>query len=170
MQQRQLVTRPLTSDAFRPFGRLVTGGQGGGVTVNAGTAERYDLPGQLSNATATAVPTLAVYRCRPQRLPACVPLLERHPLTSQTFVPLSGGRWLIVVAPTDPTGEPDLDGARAFLAARRQGVTYAPGVWHSPLIVLDEPADLAMLMWEVTGPADCEVAMLSSPLHVQVQP
>ena len=68
MQQRHLVTRPLTSDAFHPFGHLVSGGQGRGATVNAGTGERYDLPGQLSNGTATALPTLAVYRCRPQRL------------------------------------------------------------------------------------------------------
>jgi hypothetical protein len=27
-----------------------------------------------------------------------------------------------------------------------------------------------MLMWEVTGPADCEVATLPSSLHVQPQP
>lgn len=169
MQPRQLVTQPLTSTAFRPFGHLVGGGRDGGTTVNAGTAERYDLPGQLINATATAVPTLAVYRCRPQSLPATIPLLERHPLSSQSFLPLSGGRWLIVVAPTGTAGGPDLDGARAFLAARGQGITYAPGVWHSPLIVLDEPADLAMLMWEVSGPADCEVATLPYPLHVQLQ-
>ena len=48
--------------------------------------------------------------------------------------------------------------ARAFVGRRGEGVIYAPGVWHLPMVALGEPADFAMLMWETGDPAaDCEV-------------
>ena len=45
---------------------------------------------------------------------------------------------------------------------------YAAGVWHSPLIALDQPAELAMLMWETGGSADCEFFSLQHPVRVRL--
>lgn len=163
-----LAPEPLTDVTFAPFGRVAIG-QGPSRLVNAGTADRFDLPGHFGNATEARLPALAIYRCRAQSSPVLVRVLERHPLTTQTFLPLRIGRWLIVVAPTGADGMPVPDAARAFVAGRGQGITYAIGVWHSPLIALDEPAELAMLMWEAGDAADCEVSPLPCPLRIRLR-
>ena len=74
-------------------------------------------------------------------------LMERHPYTTQTFVPIglaSGDAetaYLVVVAPTLATGQhgegmPDLSGLRAFVARGSQAVTYGVATWHAPMIVV----------------------------------
>jgi ureidoglycolate lyase len=168
MECQQLVAAPLAAEAFLPFGRVVEPDPGLGREVNAGTALRFDLAGHFAHRTASALPILAVYRCRPQRLPAQVTLLERHPLSSQTFVPIAATRWLVIVAPAVGDSGPAPAGARAFLARGGQGVSYAPGTWHSPLIALDRLTDFAMLMWEAGARQDCEVRTLSVPLRVSL--
>jgi ureidoglycolate lyase len=85
-----------------------------------------------------------------------VKVLERHPFTTQTFCPLGLASenkrtyFLVIVAPSldisvkDEEGEPlverppDLNKLRAFVAHGGQAVTYAPGTWHGPMVVLGE--------------------------------
>jgi ureidoglycolate lyase len=62
-------------------------------------------------------------------------MVERHPLGSQAFVPLSPCRMVIVVAPPGEGVDPgDL---RAFVTSGRQGINYHRGTWHMPLIAFD---------------------------------
>jgi ureidoglycolate lyase len=61
-------------------------------------------------------------------------MLERHPLGSQLFMPLSADPFVVVVAP--PAAVPDREAVRAFLTNGRQGVNYRRGAWHHPLIAL----------------------------------
>lgn len=61
-------------------------------------------------------------------------MVERHPLGTQTFFPLSNADWFVVVAP--PGDAPELRALRAFRATGSQGVNYHRGVWHHPLLVL----------------------------------
>ena len=86
-----------------------------------------------------------------------IDILERHPFTTQTFSPLglsptdSSTVFLVIVAPSlpsettalSPNGQstklsnpPDLSRLRAFVAKGNQAVTYAPGTWHAPMVVL----------------------------------
>ena len=80
-------------------------------------------------------------------------MLERHPYTTQTFIPLSQNsspgkdslRYLIVVAPSLPRtvqhrngmirNPPDLTRVQAFVATADMAVTYGVGTWHAPMIV-----------------------------------
>src|SRR5258708_607661 len=57
-------------------------------------------------------------------LPLEMKLLERHEFSSQTFVPLDVGRWLVVVCPHAPLGGPDVAHSRALIAGPDQGITY----------------------------------------------
>jgi ureidoglycolate lyase len=70
-------------------------------------------------------------------------ILERHPLGSQAFIPMSSQPFLVVVAPAGDAPEPQRP--RCFLAAPGQGVNYARGIWHHPLIALDAPSDFLVL-------------------------
>ncbi|KAI0479593.1 ureidoglycolate hydrolase [Xylaria cf. heliscus] len=96
-----------------------------------------------------------------------IKVLERHPFTSQTFVPLTADatkRYLVVVAPTldvaaedeeeeeeeglpapppdaglPGRGLPDVRRLVAFVATGQQAVTYGAGTWHAPMIALGPP-------------------------------
>lgn len=166
MSTLSLHARPLEAAAFAPFGAVIEAGEAPGLPVNAGTARRLDQEARFGHTTHAALPRLAIYRCEPQAPPLVIPLVERHPFSSQTFVPMGPRRYLVVVLPALPGGAPDPAGARAFLASRRQGVTYLAGVWHSPMIALDEQSDFAMLIWEQGCGRDTEFADLATPLHV----
>lgn len=46
---------------------------------------------------------------------------------------------MVIVAPTRAQdGLPDLAGLKAFRCRGNQAVTYAPGCWHAPMVVVDE--------------------------------
>lgn len=168
---RRLAAVPLTSESFAPFGDVL-GAPGApqasasGRAVNLGTALRRDRAASLESTRPAAAPNLALFRCEPQALPFRATLLERHPHSTQLFASLGGARWLLVVAPTLPDGEPDLEGARAFLASAGQGVNFRRGLWHHPVVALDRPAELLMLAWEDGGPGDCEERPLSVPIEI----
>lgn len=149
-----LHAQPLTAEAFAPFGDVfgVPGGEPG-VAVNRGTAVRFDLPATVETTGAPA--RLSLYRVEPVRLPLRVDLLERHPLGSQAFIPLSGRAWLVVVAPPGDTPEPA--SVRCFLAAPDQGVNFAPGTWHHPVLALGERSDfLAIDRTPAPSQANCD--------------
>ena len=74
-------------------------------------------------------------------------------------------KYLVIVAPTlAPTedfpyrGPPDLENLRAFIAHGGQAVTYAPGTWHAPMVVVGRTSvDFVVLQYCNKVPAeDCE--------------
>ena len=96
-----------------------------------------------------------------------VTILERHPYTTQTFVPLATGsssetRYLVIVAPTRPEGNrpPDVRGIKAFIARGDQAVTYGAGTWHAPMAALGAPGTLipyfVFQFANGVGPEDCQ--------------
>jgi ureidoglycolate lyase len=166
---RILPLRPLTAEAFAPFGQLLSAGIGRAATVNEGRGIRFDGVGRAESRDDTVTPVLAVYRIEASTLPFTVREMEQHPRSSQAFVPMTSGRYLVVVAPTDADGEPDPDGAVAFEAVPGQAINYAPGVWHCPLVALNEPGDFVMFMWQDADPTiDCRIVTLAAPLTVPV--
>jgi len=153
-----------------------------------------------------------------------VKVLERHPFTPQTFVPMGLSRedkgtcYLVIVAPTLPIrswnqqegrqapyptekprtkrslkemllgarpnpftndyspsttpsansgssthqpkgpGPPDLSNIKAFIARGDQAVTYGPGTWHAPMVVLGEKPIEFVVVQYANGVAseDCQ--------------
>lgn len=163
---QRVAVEPLTADAFAPFGQVVSAGHGQGTAANQGTAVRFNWAAQLQNLRAGAQPNLAVFRSVARTLPLELKLLERHRYTSQAFLPLIVGRMLVCVAPNLPDGTPNLQQLRAFVGQPGQGVNYAAGVWHHPIVALDQDAELAMLAWEDGTAQDCEEAWFQVPIQV----
>lgn len=154
---------PLTAEAFAPYGRVIEPGAGPGEPMNDGTLTRWrDVAGVDLDETGAVA--LSVARCdRPMSLPTTVRFVERHPLGSQTFVPLTVGALGIVVALPGPSVAPsDL---RGFVTDGRQGVHYHRGVWHRPLIVFTP--EQTLLIVERGGPeANCEEHHFESAIEV----
>jgi ureidoglycolate lyase len=163
---RELVAAALTPEAMAPFGEVVSAGLGAGASANQGTAVRFDWTSHLESTRPGARPNLAVFRSVARSLPIEITLLEKHPCSSQTFLPLLCARYLVCVAPALQDGTPDLDRMVALVGRAGQGVSYHRDVWHHPIVALDQPAELAMLAWEDGGPLDCVEHALPEPVRV----
>lgn len=159
---------PLSVEAFKPFGDVVSAGLRAGISANQGTAVRFDWAAALENGRAEARPNLSVFRSLPQKLPLKLQLLERHPHSTQAFLPMKVSRFLVCVAPTAMDGGPDVAGLRAFVCGPGQGINYARGVWHHPIVALDEVAEFAMLAFETGGEGDSEERPVASLVTVEI--
>jgi ureidoglycolate lyase len=177
----------LSQDAFSSFGTVIENPAPStipaprmqhvptnAVQANQGTALKYLDVTHMKNyygiGTGSKRPGTAVmnmFVCAPRRLiPSLDPklsglfsieILERHPYTTQTFIPIglstaeaSRARYLVIVAPSlhPPTNEhfpipplghgsdklpgqrlPDISKIKAFIAHGSQAVTYGAGIW-----------------------------------------
>lgn len=145
----ELIARPLSAEVFAPFGDVVE------APANQGRAY---FETSLGNLRPGASPRLWMLTKMPAAgLPLQIDSLERHQYSSQSFVPIEIGRWLVVVAPHAPQGGPDVARAQAFMASPLQGVSYKPDTWHSGLNVLDKPARLTVFQWLDDTAADTEM-------------
>ena len=152
-----LEIKPLTREAFAPFGEVIEASDAvKHFTINAGNTERYhDLANIEPGPDGRVI--VSIFRGQPRTLPFTVQMMERHPLASQAFVPMSGRPYLVVVAPAGaPPGVEDL---KVFLARGDQGVNYATGVWHHPLLALEGVCDF--LVVDRSGPGhNCDEVQL----------
>ena len=147
---RILTPEPLTRDAFAPFGDVIDAAVGDPIEINQGTTERYHDLATVDVSAEGGRPLINIFRGAPTALPFEVKMLERHPLGSQAFVPMARARFLVVVAASGDAPSPD--GVRAFVAEPGQGVNYARGTWHHPLLALDQPTDFVVV--DRGGPGD----------------
>ena len=171
-QRKSLTLQPLTPSAFAPYGTVVENPvRSGSELVSTAVSANQDSATKYANITPVvnkyeraptckaAVAKMAMFVCKPRTLIAAkeqrgesalaIPVLERHPYTTQTFLPLglspedSRTTFIVVVAPTLRDGPgtfdgPDVARAEAFLANGGQGVTYGVGTWHAPMIVVGQ--------------------------------
>jgi ureidoglycolate lyase len=135
----EIIPQPLTRAAFAPFGDVID------VPNEAGRTYYEDALGNLRPEARASLSM--TFRVPTQDRPLKSETMERHEFSSQTFVPVDVGRWLIVVAPHATSGGPDMAAARAFIANGQQGVTYKPDTWHHGLTTLDKPGRFAVFMW-----------------------
>ncbi|MBT8137795.1 MAG: ureidoglycolate lyase [Gammaproteobacteria bacterium] len=150
-----LTPQPLTREAFEPFGQVIetdsTSPMNDGRFARSLAQATLDLapPGQARIDVVTCQETTP--------LPYEIGVLERHPLGSQAFVPLTGFSFVVVVAAGEQPGEP-----RAFVTNGRQGIVYRRGTWHMPMIAT---AGQQFLLIERHGEeANCEEHRLAEVL------
>lgn len=129
--RRELKARPLTREAFAPFGEVIQEEGAESFVINRGSTLRlHDLCNVSPGADGHVL--VSLFRALDAiALPYRVSLLECHPLGSQAFIPREPAAFLIVVAP--PGRKPALRRMAAFVTDGLQGINYAPGVWHLPL-------------------------------------
>ena len=134
---RSLVAEPLTREAFAPFGDVIDTDGAESFPINQGRTERFHALSRVELSGATDWGILSIFRGQPLT-PLEIALMERHPLGSQSFIPMNNVDFLAVVA---PPGDFDEAAVRVFLVKGHQGVTYHAGTWHAPLLPLTADAD-----------------------------
>ena len=132
---------PLTRHLFRPYGDVIEIQDSRHYTINQGWAERYADMAKLDLLEDSGAPNVGIVRAKPRQFPLQVKLMERHPKSSQLFIPLVARPFLVLVAP--PGDQPQ--NIIAFKTMAGQGINYGRGVWHHPLIALDQSTDFLVV-------------------------
>lgn len=152
-----LNAEPLSAEAFAPFGDVLDLPQ---------TPGRLYYNDALANLRPAANASLSLsLRAPSPALPLQATVMERHRYSSQSFVPLDVDQYLVLVAPHQADGGPDMAQARAFLARGDQGVSYRADTWHHGLTVFGRPARFAVFMW-LAGDAGDEEFVDIAPLTI----
>ncbi|HEX6610128.1 MAG TPA: ureidoglycolate lyase, partial [Hyphomicrobiaceae bacterium] len=100
----KLIAQPLTAEAFAPFGTVLDAPRQAGRTY-------FDEV--LANRRSGARPSLSLARREDvATLPFTATMMERHEFSSQSFVPIDCGGWIVMVAPHTPDSRPDMTKAR----------------------------------------------------------
>lgn len=133
-----ICARPLTAEAFAPWGEVLEAA-GAHRLINAGMCRRFhdrarpDVEGGLVG--------LSVFEAEPRSLPYLLDMVERHPLGSQAFLPMTAHPFLVMVAEDGEAPGP----VHAFVTAPGQGINLRRGAWHGVLAPLQTMGLFAVL-------------------------
>ncbi|MFO1038872.1 MAG: ureidoglycolate lyase [Geminicoccaceae bacterium] len=143
-----------TADALGDLARIVATSPGGGDVVNQGFARRHVFGALEHVADAGLRLCMALFETAPRPIPLDVTIMERHARSAQAILSMRGG-WIVLVAP-DAGNRPAMEGARAVSLGPGEGVIYAPGTWHHPIIAPGAPGLFLVQSWKDDTPADMD--------------
>jgi ureidoglycolate lyase len=160
---RRLRAAPLTAGAFASFGDVIEARGAPSFQFNGGMADRFHDLARTEALGEGARIGVSIGQARPYAMPMSLSLVERHPLGSQAFVPLSPDPFLVIVAP-ETDGKPGRP--RVFLTSPGQGVNYLRNVWHGVLTPLEGAA--SFLIIDRIGPgANLEEHVYDEPWTIE---
>jgi ureidoglycolate lyase len=142
MAERRIIIRPLTKEGFASFGEVIETAGAHHYAINKGMTERFHDLATVEIGGDNGRTLVSLFRGKPYALPLTLDLLERHPLGSQAFYPLSGRPWLSIAAP-DAGGKPGTP--HAFLCGPDQGVNIRRNTWHAVLTPLHAVSDFLVV-------------------------
>jgi ureidoglycolate lyase len=133
---KELKIQLLTREAFSPFGEVMELESAEHFTINNGTTERYHKLATADVEGEDAKVIMSVFEGQSFSAPIEIKMMERHPLGSQSFMPLDRRPYVVVVAENGSDNKPMEP--QAFLVKANQGVNYFKNSWHHPLISLED--------------------------------
>lgn len=131
---------PLTARDFAPWGDVIEVTGAPDKVINQGLCGRYHDRAALDFADGRA--GISLFDAKARHFPCTLDMVERHPDGSQAFIPVSGARFLVVVA-DDRNGTPA--NIHAFVTAPGQSINLHRGVWHGVLTPLDQDGIFAVV-------------------------
>lgn len=138
---RHVAARPLTAEAFAPFGEVLEARGAPDRIINAGLCGRFHDRARLDFGPEGRA-GISVFLAEPRTLPYRLDMVERHPEGSQAFLPMTSHPFLVTVAP-DAGGRPGQP--VAFLTDGAQGINLRRGTWHGVLTPLAAPGLFAVV-------------------------
>jgi ureidoglycolate lyase len=137
---RDILIEAMEASAFAPFGDLLEVAGAPDKIINQGLCGRWHDRARID--ILDGAPGISLFQSQARSLPLTLAMVERHPLGSQAFLPMSLDPFLVVVAP-DEGGSPGLP--RAFRTAPGQGINIARNIWHGVLTPLHAPGLFAVI-------------------------
>lgn len=140
---RTIYAKPLTREGFAPFGDVIDkSGVDDRIPINNGHARRLPPLGEAVSHGQGSKVAISIVEGDPYHCPLSLEFVERHPLGSQAFIPLSPQPFLVIVC-QDEAGVPGAP--QAFITSPYQGVNYHPNIWHGVLTPLDASQDFLVI-------------------------
>jgi ureidoglycolate lyase len=130
----------LTAAAFAPYGDVIEITGTPDIMINQGLCGRHHDLAALDFTDGRA--GISLFDASARALPHIVDMVERHPMGSQAFIPLSALRFLVVVA-DDTDGTPT--NLKAFVTTPGQGINLHRNIWHGVLCPLNTPGKFAVI-------------------------
>jgi len=133
-------SKAVSAVPFAPFGDVMEAAGAPDMMINQGLCARFHDRARMD--FSGGQPAISIFRAEPRELPYRLHMLERHPLGSQSFIPMSRHPFLVVVAPDEDgrPGEP-----RAFVTAPSQCINILRNTWHGVLTPLHAPGLFAVV-------------------------
>lgn len=173
MQKFILKAQPLTSKAFAPFGDVVEVASNSAIMINDGNTERYDSLVKVQLATPEDTAVINIFRAQPRMIEGdsdkssmSIEMMERHPLGSQSFHPLSAEPYLVLVA--DAVEELKPENLHLFLAQPDQGINYHQNTWHHPVLGLNKVCDFLVVDRKGSG-NNCEEFYFDTQYQIEIE-
>ena len=138
----QIEIRPMTPEAFAPFGDAFMADGTPDRIINAGLCDRFHDRAKLDAAGDGARFGISLFKSRLRSVPYEFDLVERHPEGSQAFIPMSMDPFLVIVAP-DADGHPGTP--LALLTQAGMAINFHRGTWHGVLTPLSGPGLFAVV-------------------------
>ena len=138
----QINIQPLTEEAFAPFGEVIDLHKAENFPINNGMCTRFNDLATVELGGEKPRPLVNVFRGKPYDLPLHLKMVERHPLGSQAFIPMSKRPFLVIVS-EDRNNIPQRP--FAFLTQPGQGVNIGQNIWHGVLTTLGEVSDFMVV-------------------------
>ena len=135
-----VTAREVTSAAFAPFGDLLDARGTAEMVINQGMCHRHHDRARIDMVGGRI--GVSVFDATPRHLPYQLDLMERHPLGSQCFMPMTEHPFLVTVA-ADDHGKPAPP--LAFLIPPHTGVNFHRNIWHGVLTPLHGPGLFAVI-------------------------
>ncbi|MEH6445609.1 MAG: ureidoglycolate lyase [Oceanospirillaceae bacterium] len=159
--------RPLTKEAFAPYGDVIETTGSDHFLINNGNTQRYHRLASVDLAEQGDKAIINIFRAQPLTMPLRISMMERHPKGSQAFIPLKQNTFLVLVAPAGLPPEPEH--LAAFTANGTQGINYRQGVWHHPILCCTEDDDFLVIDRDGAG-NNCDEHYFSEDIEIYLNP
>ena len=126
----------INKENFAQFGQLISTNDVKSENINSDTTKSfYDLV-DIEILGENKQCRINIFKATKRQFPLEINMLENHPFSSQSFIPLQNTSFIVVVAPISNT--PDLKLLEAFKVPSEEGINFKPKVWHFPLIAIED--------------------------------
>ena len=139
----------ISRENFAQYGDLITSSDIDPISINAGYAKRFDNLANLDTSKEEGKTIISIFSALKRKFPMKIDMMEKHPLGSQAFIPMKESIFLALVAPQGD--KPEIDKIESFIIPKGMGINYKPGIWHFPLISLE---NMNFLVVDRKGPGD----------------
>ena len=126
----------VTRSNFATYGDLISTNDINPIDINAGYAKRFDNLANLNTSKDDGKSIVSIFSALKRTFPMTIDMMEKHPLGSQTFIPMKETTFLCLVAL--PGELPEINKIQSFIIPPKMGINYKPGVWHFPLISTED--------------------------------
>ena len=125
----------ITKVNFAPYGDLISSNGVEPIDINSGYAKRFNNLANIDISKDKGEAIVSIFSALKRTFPMKIDMMEKHPLGSQAFMPMKEITFLSFVAPPGET--PEINKIQSFIIPPKIGINYKPGVWHFPLISIE---------------------------------